>query len=205
MVYWNAGDINKVAKKIAVPTKEWAGNCYSIADMILKAGYIPDGKLRYGLWLGPVARGTMFQGRKIIHHGWIEYDDTSFGCTVIVDPTRWVFEAKKPYIYQAPDFDGYYDRGGNTLLMGTMVGRKPPRNDGSKQQIPVPKDKVGAIIRQLLGDYEGDTICWKQAGHIANQPLQFLGGEEKAIFTWLAKHGQKVLVPIDNWNYVMKG
>jgi len=193
-----------VAKKIAVPVKEWAGNCYYIAGLMVDAGLVPQGKLRYGHWLGPVEPGTMFSCKgPIIQHGWVEV--MGEGHEVIVDPTRWVFEGKKPYIYNAPDFKGYYDRGGNGLLMSFALDRNVPENDLKKAQHKLPGGKTGRAMRVLLGNYHGDTVCVMQAHYIATQPLEFLGPHATAIYKWLGARKLSALVPLDNWNYITEG
>jgi hypothetical protein len=68
-------DVAVVEKKIATKTKEWPGNCYAIACMMLDAGLVPGAISRYGHWLGPVATYTMFSGKPIINHGWLELTD----------------------------------------------------------------------------------------------------------------------------------
>jgi len=196
-------DVEVVAKKLAIPTKEWPGNCYAIASAIVKAGIVPKGKARYGHWLGPVADGTMFWGNPIIRHGWAEYTDKDFG-TIVVDPTRWVFEGKKPYIYQAPDFDGFYDIGGNKLLEGLMANREAPENDGSGQQYNLPKGKVGESIRHILGGYSSNEVNMDQISYIANQPLNNFCGFAADIYKWIKNNGQQARVPMDNWDYIME-
>ena len=194
-------DVDAVAKLISVPVKDWPGNCHTISQKILAAGLVPGGKLRYGHWLGPVVESTMFHGKPINRHGWL--DVVNDGTTIVVDPTRWVFEAAKPYIYRAPDFDGFYDIGGNAFKMSLMLQSEPPDNDGKPPQLTLPDDHVGNAIRHILGEYSGDTVSIRQAHYVATQPLQFLAGQAKEIYEWLDSHDERALVPMDNWQYVM--
>jgi hypothetical protein len=197
-------NIDEVAKTLAVKLKEWPGNCYAIASMMVKADMIPGGKARYGHWLGPVAPHTMFDGVPLVRHGWVEYQNDD-DVTIIVDPTRWVFEGSDPYIYQCPDFEGYYDRGGNSFRLGLMMDREVPENDGKGDQYLLPPGSVGKAISEILEGYEGANINMDQLGYVANQSLQVLGDHGKAIFKWIQKYKQKAMIPIDNWEFVMEG
>jgi len=198
-------DVKVVAKKIAVKVKDWPGSCYGISDAILKAGYVPGGKLRYGHFLGPIAPGTMFDKcRPLIQHGWLEYQDDD-DVQIIVDPTRWVFDGSDPYIYQAPDFDGYYDVGGNAFRAGEMLARPIPEFDPGDDPVKLPEGNPVGAMRQLLGDYDGEMVSVNQIGYIANMPPSFLCGMEREIYQWLESVGHKVFIPFDNWQLVMEG
>lgn len=92
-----------VADAIQVPLHEWPGNCYAIACAVLKSGMV-RGRATYGHYYGYISPLSIpFGGRKWSRHGWITRRKT------IVDPTRWVFEAVKPYIYVGPVNDADYD------------------------------------------------------------------------------------------------
>lgn len=78
-----------------------------------------QGEVRYGNWMGPIHPDCPeFGGRPFAHHGWVEKADGS-----IVDPTRWVFEHVKPYIYEGPN--DHYDAGGNEIREA-RIGSRPP-------------------------------------------------------------------------------
>lgn len=87
-------DIQQIAKSIAVPLKEWAGNCRPICEKILDLGLIePECKPRLvnGHWKGPIEPSTMYAERnEPIRHTWIEFEYD--GSTYVMDPTRYVFE-----------------------------------------------------------------------------------------------------------------
>lgn len=84
-----------IEKAIQWPVATWEGNCYTVACAIVEAGLI-KGRAVYGHYKGPVAdtgywakrKGQLFQ-----RHGWIMLEDDR-----IMDPTRWSFEDKEPYI-----------------------------------------------------------------------------------------------------------
>ncbi len=87
---------------IGEQAEAWVARCYEISCAIVAAGLV-DGEAVYGHWLGKVAPGSHFADRKklpFIPHGWILLKDGR-----VLDPTRWVFENVKPYLYvgQEPD------------------------------------------------------------------------------------------------------
>ncbi len=90
--------INVIANFIDMPNlNRWKGNCYCIASKIVNEDILmTECRAIYGHYLGPVSSKSCFSDRKhmpFISHGWIELSNRD-----IVDPTRWVFEAKEPYI-----------------------------------------------------------------------------------------------------------
>lgn len=89
-------DINEVAEAIGIPIEQWAGNCFGIACAMVEAGIV-EGTALYGHWIGPIHPRSYFSsraGHRFCQHGWIETEDGE-----VVDPTRWAFENKDPYIY----------------------------------------------------------------------------------------------------------
>lgn len=98
-------DIHKVADDIDFPIKDWPGKCYQVACALVDGGIV-DGDAIYGHWVGPIhPKAPVFggQNRPFTHHGWILMEDGT-----VVDPTRWVFENAKPYIFigKPPEDDG---------------------------------------------------------------------------------------------------
>ncbi len=86
---------------IGIPAKEWPGRCYEIACAILDAGLV-EGRPVYGHWLGRVDRNAPVFGERagqaFQRHGWIETEDGE-----VIDPTRWVFENARPYIFEGSE------------------------------------------------------------------------------------------------------
>jgi len=83
----------EVSAKIAVPLREWAGNCHPICEQLLASGLLdPDYsyELTHGQWVGYIEANTMFQGRGPVKHTWIEFVDEN-GQRQVIDPTRYVF------------------------------------------------------------------------------------------------------------------
>lgn len=87
--------IADVEKAIGIPAGEWHGRCYEIATAIVKNKLV-KGRAVYGHYTGHVAYTGFWKdkrGQPFQRHGWIVLKDER-----ILDPTRWSFEDKKPYI-----------------------------------------------------------------------------------------------------------
>lgn len=81
---------------IGEPAARWVSRCYEIAFKLVAAELVP-GRAVYGHYLGPVAAGSYFSTRGangFVGHGWISLPDGR-----VLDPTRWVFEGREPYLY----------------------------------------------------------------------------------------------------------
>lgn len=183
--------IDLVEKKIWIPASEWPGRCYEIAAKILKSEIV-NGKLRYGHWLGPVKFGTMFYGKQLIHHGWIEQKD------LIIDPTRWVFEGVASYIYVGEN--DYYDVGGNVFR---SLSLQPPQSYENQKEVEVKASKeLEEFLLNLLGHpyLTAVGLFW-----IANLPVKMLGSFAKETYRLLDKMKMSAFVPIDNYDLIMKG
>lgn len=90
--------IDIIAKAIRVKTKDFHGNCYAIACKVVESGIV-RGRAVYGHWFGEVAKTGYWAKRRdqpFQRHGWVELEDGR-----ILDPTRWSFEDKEPYLYLA--------------------------------------------------------------------------------------------------------
>jgi hypothetical protein len=187
----------KIAKQIGLPTKEWIGNCHYVANQLLKHGII-KGELRYGHWHGEISDQSRFGGRRFTHHGWIELSDGN-----ICDPTRWVFEHAKPYIYVGPN-NGEYDFGGNKLRK--MLMRPCPPFDSS-----VSKDKIydyshlseGAKSIVSMLTLSVGLISINQLFWLANCPLDFFDEWAKEIYQWIIDIKFGSFIPFDNRQFVM--
>ena len=91
-------DIKVVEKAIGIPAKKWKGRCYEIACKMVKAKLV-KGEPVYGHWVGPISRYSHFANRRDLgftNHGWVLVDEEK---QLVVDPTRWVFEDREPYIF----------------------------------------------------------------------------------------------------------
>ena len=191
----------------------WAGRCYEIACAIVAAKLV-RGVAVYGHWLGPVDEKSRFwRGGALpfVQHGWIVLHDDER----ILDPTRWAFEAREPYLFLGlptkPDGRSCYDEGGNDFR-GAMR-EPPPRFD--------PKDKMHNVTARVM-----DSPTWRfvesylrldaasqkpgvltrvQLMWLANSPLSELGEHAARVYAALGKLGLEAFIPIDNARRVAEG
>ena len=179
--------MSKIQKKIIIPpltvienfierpAEKWAGNCYCVASKIVNEQIINDDcRAVYGHYLGQISSKSIFRNRRgmpFMQHGWIELSNGD-----IVDPTRWVFEAKEPYIAfidRDDDVAEEYDEGGNEWMKATMT--PPPKYRKGDRQFPFTMkdyDKLDGrtYVVGLLGDKRTNIkeICLDQIFWLAN-------------------------------------
>lgn len=177
---------------LGIPAVDWAGHCHEIASAIVDAGLV-DGHAVYGDWLGDISEKGHFRdhrGWPFIHHGWIVLRDGR-----VLDPTRWAFEGKDPYLYVG-SVGTEYDEGGNQRRWATL---EPPPCARPGDKI-VPTEGISssglAQIRGLLGDQPVLTIpmlVW-----VANLPVEALGDGAALVYGAIMDVGYDALIPSDN-------
>ena len=194
--------VSKVAKQIGIPVKRWPGACYLIASKMVEHKLV-KGVPRYGHWLGPVAKGTMFSNRIIVQHGWIECVDRIIAgndALVVIDPTRFVFENKKPYIYVGPKSQ-YYDIGGNQFRDALRRGEPFPDFVDDEKSLPVPL-KLNPVFGSLKIK-PPKRLCVSQLFWLANKPYYDFGGYADILYKWLIKNNYGALIPYDNQQLIL--
>jgi len=95
--------LQECEKAIGEPASAWVARCFEISHKIVEAGLVSrkrglGGEAVYGHWVGPISPRSHFADRRnlgFVQHGWIHVEAHG----MVIDPTRWVFEAKAPYIY----------------------------------------------------------------------------------------------------------
>lgn len=193
----SALDPQQVAKQIGFPVQRWTGNCYFVACQMLEKGVV-TGEPRYGHWLGPVAAGSYFYPRGlVIQHGWIHTVEKEID--IVIDPTRWVFEKKPPYIYQAPDFDGWYDTGGNTYR--ELYIQPFPKFSAKYGTYHIPAALQEPFLR--LTNEQLKVADRQQLHWLATQSVRRLGLDAGPVFRWLIGRKLGALIPIDNRRLIL--
>lgn len=186
------------------PTFEWEGNCYAVACAVAP---LVEGRPAYGHWLGTVSpRSPIWASRagaSFQRHGWVVCPDDR-----ILDPTRWSFEARAPYIwlgYDADDEDAMeYDEGGQRARRAFRLPPPPDGEYGPPQQLSVDGPCLD-VLCGLLGRAEvRNGFTFAQLGWLASGPLDDLGEHARTLFTELGRLERKALVPIDAWRLVME-
>jgi hypothetical protein len=191
-----------IAEKIGILVTDWPFNCYFIACRVVDAGLTPGGVPVYGHYLGPIADGSLWadrRGRPFIRHGWVVMPDGS-----IVDPTRWCFDNKGPYIYTASKESAAeeYDEGGNALLTAMMKHHpRPEWNPEDPKPFVIFFDTATDFVRSLLqcpksqpdNKYNVGQLFW-----LANLPYNVIGDHLLEICDALKPAKLIALIPIDN-------
>jgi hypothetical protein len=202
--------IKTVAKKIKIPINQWPGNCYGIADAIVKAGIIP-GRAVYGHYMGPQNPDGLF-GDSFTQHGWIR---TDYGA--IVDPTRWVFECSWPHLWLGPVDHPDYDEGGQLLRVTFDPIQMPDFNPSEQTTKLTFTESIGSALEYrypIMGSARPSqdpkkkrtyTLCASQLFWLAKRPPSELGDTAKYVYQVMDEHNAKGLIPIDNWRTVMEG
>lgn len=186
------------ARIINWPVDEWPGNCWAVAEAIRLSGLVPGARSQYGIYGGPIADGSYFDGRAIARHGWLRLDDGT-----ILDPTRWVFEGLAPEITTIPPGDprqDEYDLGASTLRGAARAAAGFDQPPGpAEPPCSVPAIKWPKSVLRALQAFYADT------SQLTNRQLQWAAGlspgvwgaSAKAFYMTLAHAGLRVLIPID--------
>lgn len=140
--------IKEAERAIGEPATAWGGRCFEIASRLVKASTV-KGTAVFGHWTGPVHPRSRFasRGAGFVQHGWIVTDDDS---GAVIDPTRWAFEAKDPYIYsgEPPDLFGNSPCDTCELLEGEHGDEGVPDNCSNYYVMPWPYDEGGNRLRE---------------------------------------------------------
>lgn len=180
-----------VAVAIDFPLAEWPGNCYGVACAVLNAGLV-EGRPVYGHYLGRIAAGSIFEGKPLVHHGWIETTDGK-----VIDPTRWVFECAEPYLFQVEaKHASDYDEGGNQYRLKAC---KPAPEHNPQEQLFTLDEGVVTMISGMLGrPAPQPQICLSELFWLANLSLLSLKDWAEPLYHEINRLGMLSLVPVDN-------
>lgn len=96
--------IPKIERFLGRKAQTWKGECGLLAEVVQKMmGKKAKATIHDGRYFGPVRKGTIFdvefgdihKQTGFMLHTWCECDGW------IIDPTRWVFDGRKPYVFVA--------------------------------------------------------------------------------------------------------
>lgn len=191
------------ATLIGIPLDAWPGRCAEIAEAVV-AHKLTDGRPVRGLWVGPVAPGSKFEGRPFSGHSWIERANG-----LIVDPTRWAFEMKAPYIFRGmpgPE----YDKGGNRIREA-MAGPCPSWDDNSDGlTLDFVSVEAAQRVRALLppdslalDDEPWVTCSARQLHWLANLAPQRFGVYAVEVYRAIKNAGYGGHIPVDNQREIL--
>jgi hypothetical protein len=182
----------QIAHAIKIPLEYWPGNCYAVAMAMVVAG-IHAGKARYGVYNGPIHPKSMFGDKPFARHGWIECDDC------IVDPTRYVFENRQPYIAVVDIDNEIYDFGAQALRERTRI---PYSNIDPKGAPVVIPEELRATLSACAG-CEISIVSMQQLCWLSNSSLAQLGFNARPFYEYLQSLNKQAFVPVDLWEEVM--
>jgi hypothetical protein len=186
--------IKDVEQALDLPAEKWHGNCYGIATGIVEAELI-DGVAVYGHYLGDIAKDG-YWGRRVdlpfVQHGWILLPDDR-----ILDPTRFSFENKDPYIYIG-DGDMDYDEGGD-MWRASQVKPCPPTRGAKVKDKGWELDDNETVTFHTLTGTPFDEMSAEQAFWVANLPYAALAPHIPVVYPVLGRYDLKGFVPLDNW------
>lgn len=167
--------VEEVEEAVQCPADDWKGRCYEIASKAVENVFF-QAKAVYGHYYGPVSEDGYFayvSDAQFVQHGWIEKDNQ------VIDPTRWVFENKDPYIYFGPN-DSDYDRAGERFR--SMLHRPPP-NDLKGDTFTLQIDQgAKAHVLAILGEMsQRNHFYFNELIWLANAPREVLEPYEEEI------------------------
>lgn len=187
----------EVAKRIDIPLDRWPLNCFAVAQACVEAGVLP-GRAVYGMYFGPVAEASPFADKALARHGWIEAAELDGNARLVIDPTRWVFEAAEPYIYHGvsrPVPGDDYDRGMQRLRLGHLADCPKRTHEPVGLSVRGPAlARVAQLTGELVEDLDHLQLRW-----LATLPPLLLGEEARAIQDAIAETGGKAWIPMDFW------
>lgn len=191
-------DPHEVAATIHMELATWPLNCFAVATKMVEHNVV-QGYARYGMWLGPISKKSVFKGRPLARHGWIEAVDPRWPVGTIVDPTRYVFEAKgRPYIWTGEDRLQWYDLGServNASLRGPFPG---PQGTAEQHELLLTRS-ARAFLEERTGKLP-KRLTWNQLHWIARLGPRTLGPHAREIYDALDAEDAKVLIPGDFWD-----
>jgi len=201
-------DMATVARRIDIPLADWPGRCYEIACKLVKLfGWQERAAPVYGLFHGAISpKCTLFSGMS--RHGWLVLKDGR-----IVDPTRWVFEAREPALTVfVPGSQEYeealsdYDEGGERLAQLTAM----PAFNPNLPPLVIPPE-VGEVVQRVVAEATRTftappaVLSHDQLSWLARTPFNRLGAETaKALFEWFESRGLSALIPVDTMHRLVR-
>ncbi len=193
---------------------DWVARCYEVASAMVEAKLV-KGHAVYGHWLGAVDDDSPFAGKPVIHHGWVLGQDG-----LVVDPTRWVFEAVKPYIFvgyppAADDFDPAawpYDEGGDQLRRAMRGPCPVVTPDDETVELQLTSKAARTSVMDLVGragwvspssrravrDGSPLKLSKAQLVWLGNAPYDDFQGHAPAVYQAFKRLKRLAIIPMDH-------
>lgn len=188
----------RAARAIGLPVERWTGNCFAVASKFVNAKLV-DGVAVYGHWRGAIDPDSHFADWRpvgFVQHSWIVGAGGFAG--LIVDPTRWVFEATLPYVWAGPLNAPEYDEGGN--VDRALRRGPPPAADGDTILLRLPKHGATTVLAQGVGvrTRGGVALTRRQLAWLVSGPFDALAPHTAHVYRATVAAGMGALIPIDN-------
>lgn len=169
------------------------GKCYAVA--LVMAKMIGDGaRAVYGKYHGTSVErsNTMFH-----RHGWVVHKDT------IWDPTRWVFEGRRPHMWSGPEDSEEYDEG--SWKMMDQPGLRVEQPDREKKKL-IFMDWADGLIPVFLSElFDDSRICTHltpmEVHYIVHVSPKNLGSHAIEVYKRVRELKFGPMIPIDNQSY----
>lgn len=170
--------------------KDLAWNCFAVATNLanlLKAQGI-KARAVYGTWKG---LSVEHKRNDFYRHGWVLINESE-----ILDPTRWVFEGTKPYIFSGSEKNNSeYDEGMTQLR--NLVARPFPSFNPQDKKVRIEWSPESKSLIDGITEYEDDVYSIQQVLWMANAPFKIWGDCIDEVYTKLEEQGFGALIPMD--------
>jgi len=182
--------------KVGLPADQWHGKCAEIAHHA--AELVDGGTSAYGHYRGPIDHSGYWkrQGAGFEQHGWVLLEDGR-----ILDPTRFSFENKEPYIHLG-DATDEYDEGGD-IWRSRMLRPCPSPFGGRVQQLEFITEGEKKVLEAVTST-PFHMITVEQLAWSANLPYEKLGVFVHPVYTVLKKNDLGGFIPWDNWKRAVR-
>lgn len=176
-----------------LPASQWHGKCTLLSHA---AQALVGGVAVYGDYCGFISKDGFWGDRSGFpnHHGWVLLDDK-----LVLDPTRWSFENKEPYIYigdGAEKDEADYDEGSNRMR-SMLTPSECPLPSGKLAVLEF-EDKMERDFWKKMTRTRTDKITIEQAMWVANLPYNPALAD--LAYGVLARSGFKAFIPFDNYS-----
>jgi hypothetical protein len=134
-----------------------------------------------------------------VQHGWILLEDGR-----ILDPTRFAFDGREPYLHVGP-LTAEYDEGGNQWREGSPVPAYDPDERQIKFSQSVLPGPAWTHVEKILNvqywgrlKQEPGKLSVGQVFWLANAPFETLQPHVVAIYKAIETIGEAAFIPMDN-------
>lgn len=189
--------VEEISVIIGLPVDDWHGKCYGVACGLLKHKIV-EGHPIYGHYVGPIDIDGYWGshiGLPFVRHGWVMQNDGT-----IIDPTRWSFENKSPYVAIITNNDDRHDEYDDSGSMIRIMMRQPcPETNESKKVNLNLYGPAKELVDTLFGDKAtSDYATQSQIMWLANAPYGQLGDFVPHIYEAIKNYSEVCYIPVDH-------